>query len=106
VLGGEKRTTVTTEDGFSSRSRDRASLPDRMLAGLSRFKGRVLLIISGNDLTAQEFSNLVSGSQEWQKLLASPRVSRFDLPEATHTFSRREWRDQVALWTKEWVQSW
>lgn len=104
VLGGKQRTAATIEKGFSSL--DRVPLPERMLAGLSRFKGRVLLIISGNDLTAQEFSNLVNGSREWQKLLASPRVSRLDLPEATHTFSRREWRDQVAAWTKEWIQSW
>jgi uncharacterized protein len=88
------------------RSCDLAPLPERMFYGLSRFKGKVLLIISGNDLTAQEFSDLVKGSREWQKLLVSPRVSRLDLPGANHTFSRREWRDQVAVWTKEWVQSW
>ena len=25
---------------------------------------------------------------------------------ADHTFSRREWRDQVANWTTDWVRSW
>lgn len=83
-----------------------AGLPQRMFDGFSRFSGKLLLIISGNDLTAQEFSDLVKGSREWQELLSSPRVSRLDLPEANHTFSRREWRDQVAIWTKEWIQSW
>ena len=85
---------------------DRAPLPQRMLTGLSRFEGRLLLITSGNDLTAQEFLDVVQASPEWQKLLASPHVSRLDLPQATHTFSRREWRDQVAIWTKEWIRSW
>jgi ABC-type amino acid transport substrate-binding protein len=77
-----------------------------MLTGLSRFEGRLLLITSGNDLTAQEFLDVVQASPEWQKLLASPLVSRLDLPLANHTFSRREWRDQVASWTKEWIRSW
>ncbi|SEP35935.1 hydrolase 1, exosortase A system-associated [Nitrosovibrio sp. Nv6] len=79
-------------------------LPERMYHALSRFKGEVLLIISGRDLTAQEFSDLVQDSPEWQKLLASPQVSRLNLLEANHTFSRREWRDQVAVWTTEWIQ--
>ena len=91
---GEPRTTVPLP------------LPERMLAGLSRFNGKTLLILSGNDLTAQEFSDVVKGSDEWQRILASPDVSRQDLPEANHTFSRREWKDQVTTWTNGWLQSW
>jgi exosortase A-associated hydrolase 1 len=83
-----------------------ALLPERMFYGLSRFNGRVLLIISGNDLTAQEFSDMVKDSCEWRELLGSPRVSRHDLPEADHTFSRRQWHDQIANWTTAWIQSW
>jgi hypothetical protein len=82
------------------------SLPERMLAGLGRFNGKILLILSGNDLTAQEFSDMVKSSAEWQRLLASPDVLRQDLPEANHTFSRREWKDQVVIWTDGWLQSW
>jgi hypothetical protein len=29
-----------------------------------------------------------------------------DLPEADHTFSRREWRDQIVGWTASWAKSW
>jgi exosortase A-associated hydrolase 1 len=105
VLKG-KKSTVAITNMEEIKSCDRAPLPERMFTGLSRFGGRLLLITSGNDLTAQEFLDVVNGSPEWQKLLASPRVSRLDLPGATHTFSRREWRDQVAVWTKEWIQSW
>jgi len=85
---------------------DSVSLPERMFQGLERFQGKVLLILSSNDLTAQEFSNLVKGSRKWKKLLASPRFSHFSLLEANHTFSRREWRDQIARWTREWLHSW
>ena len=81
-----------------------AALPERMEAGLQRFQGAVLLVLSGNDLVAQEFKSLVDGSPRWRKLLAMGRVSRRDLPEANHTFARREWRDQVARWTEEWVR--
>jgi exosortase A-associated hydrolase 1 len=83
-----------------------AALPQRMLAGLQRFPGRVLLIISGKDLTAQEFLDLTAASKPWQKLLAAPRVRRHTLPDADHTFSRAAWRDEVALVTAAWVRSW
>ena len=83
-----------------------ANLPERMLEGLSHFKGKILLILSGNDFTAKEFSDLVNVSPRWQRLLESPRVSHQNLPEANHTFSQRRWREQVAVWTSKWVRSW
>jgi hypothetical protein len=64
----------------------------------------VLLILSGNDLTAQEFKSVVKESSGWQELLAAERVTRHDLPEANHTFARRDWRDQVARWTEAWIR--
>ena len=82
------------------------TLPERMSDALARFDGKVLLILSGNDLTAQEFKGVVLGSTRWRGLLDSPRVTRRELPQANHTFSTREWRDQVALWTADWVRSW
>jgi exosortase A-associated hydrolase 1 len=83
-----------------------APLPDRMLAGLANFKGKVLLILSGRDLTAQEFSGLAKASGQWQGLLGATRVTRRALDEADHTFSRRVWRDQVSAWTGDWIKSW
>ncbi|WP_229426989.1 hydrolase 1, exosortase A system-associated [Massilia atriviolacea] len=83
-----------------------ASLPERMQAGLARFRGKVLLIISGADLTAQEFLDTAAGSDAWQALLAAPRVSRQTLAEADHTFSRRVWKEQVLHWTGDWLRSW
>ncbi len=77
-----------------------------MQEGFTRFKGRVLLIMSGNDLTAKEFSDLVSGSAAWKKLLAAPRVRQCELKDANHTFSQDIWRREVASRTAEWVGSW
>jgi exosortase A-associated hydrolase 1 len=85
---------------------DCTPLPERMLAGMTKFKGKVLLILSGRDLTAQEFSDLAKGSTQWQRLLGASHVTRRALEEADHTFSRRAWRDQVSGWTGEWVKSW
>ncbi len=80
-------------------------LPERMAAGWRRFSGPILLILSGDDLTAAEFRDVAAQSPAWQGLLDAPRVTRRELPEANHTFSRRIWRDQVADWTRDWISS-
>jgi exosortase A-associated hydrolase 1 len=80
--------------------------PERMLEGLARFRGRVLIILSGNDLTAAEFRDLVEASSRWRGLLARDTVTRRELPRATHTFSSHEWRAQVSTWTTEWLATW
>ncbi|QYF95073.1 hydrolase 1, exosortase A system-associated [Massilia sp. PAMC28688] len=82
------------------------ALPDRMHDRLGRFTGRVLVMLSGADLTAQEFDGLPRASPKWSALMAAPRITRKMLPRADHTCSRREWKDQVALWTAEWLRSW
>jgi exosortase A-associated hydrolase 1 len=82
------------------------ALPERMAEGLARFKGQVLLILSGNDLTAKEFSDAAASSRRWRRLLESPRVAQQRLAGANHTFSRLDWRDQVARWTSAWLPTW
>ena len=101
-----KRNRGAAPTGTVHASRGLTSLPERMFYGLDRFTGRVLLILSGNDLTAREFQDVIEGSRQWQKLIRPPRVSRHALPAASHTFSRREWRDQIGKWTTEWMHSW
>jgi exosortase A-associated hydrolase 1 len=109
LLGAASGRQVTAGDAGSAPS-DRASavppLPQRMHDSLAAFQGKVLLILSGADLTAQEFKDTVQASRPWQKLLDAPRVTRHELAQADHTFSRRAWRDQVADWTGEWMRSW
>jgi exosortase A-associated hydrolase 1 len=83
-----------------------ASLPERLLAGLDRFDGRVLVMLSGADLTAQEFDGQASASAGWRRLLEAPRVTRHRIEQADHTCSRRIWQDQVADWTRDWIRSW
>jgi exosortase A-associated hydrolase 1 len=80
-------------------------LPERLKSGLEKFRHPVLLILSGRDLTADEFRDLLGRDRTWRRLIRSPRVTRRDLAEADHTFSSRSWRDQVAAWTLEWVRN-
>ena len=81
------------------------SLPEQMLSGFSRFQGRTLIIISGADLTGRAFSDMAA-SPAWRKQMRRQQVSRHTLPQADHTFSRPDWRDQVAQWTADWLRRW
>lgn len=81
------------------------SLPDRMAAGLRAFSGPALFIISGRDLTAQEFMDVVKGDPEWQALMDTDRVTVQHLNQADHTFSRREWQETTEGWTANWIKN-
>jgi len=88
-----------------SQSNEQLSLPERMLAGLKAYNGDIMLILSGNDLVAEEFKNLVNESADWKSALASTRTKTVSLSEANHTFSSVKWRDQVETWTLEWLEA-
>jgi uncharacterized protein len=100
------QTLRTARGGAVRQSSDSVDLPQRMLAGLQRFRGYVLVILSGDDITANEFRDVTQRSSSWQHSLAEERITRRDLPGANHTFSRREWRDQVSRWTAQWLGAW
>lgn len=94
------------EDGASQATASGpGSLPDRMAAGLARFRGPVLFVLSGNDYTAKEFMDVARASKRWITALAGCKVAWKELPEADHTFSTAAHRDQVAAWTLAWVQA-
>ena len=77
----------------------------RMARGLAGFRGRLLLIMAENDLTAQEFLQYTAASPAWRGLLGGANVSRVDVPQADHTFSSRAWRQQVEDATIAWLQN-
>jgi hypothetical protein len=83
-----------------------AALPERMRDGLARFDGRILFMLCGADLTAQEFGDVADGDTLWRRLMAERRVTRFLLPGADHTCSQRAWHEQVVGWTCEWMHDW
>lgn len=87
-----------------ARTTSAASLPQRLHTALAAYRGPVLLMLSGADLTAQEFAGLADTAPEWRALLAAPRVTVRRLAGADHTCSRPAWQDQVAHWSSEWVR--
>ncbi|MES2739984.1 MAG: hydrolase 1, exosortase A system-associated [Pseudomonadota bacterium] len=103
-----KGATADAASGASARASQAegaADPPARMLAGLSRFTGRTLIILSGEDLTAREFADVL-GSPGWRQLARSPRLRQTRLPGANHTFARAAWRDEVARLSAEWIAAW
>jgi len=80
-----------------------ASLPERLRRALEAFGGRTLVVLSGRDLTAGEFRD-VARAPEWRRVLAGPGVTQFTLEAADHTFSRRQWRDEVARLCVDWLR--
>jgi exosortase A-associated hydrolase 1 len=78
----------------------------KMAAGLRSFAGPALLVLSGNDLTAKEFIDRSTQDPQWREALARPNVSRVDLPQADHTFSRHAWHAEVERATLAWLSTW
>ena len=82
-----------------------AAFVTRMLEGLESFGGKVLVLLSGDDMTAAEFKDVVAGSPRWARALERAAVTRRDLPQADHTFSTAAWRDEAAVCTERWLES-
>lgn len=81
-------------------------LPERMLAGLRRFNGPIMLVLSGRDLIAREFDELLRDSTDWQTELRRGRITRHDFVDADHTFSSAADRNQVVSWGLDWLRRW
>lgn len=91
---------------MDSKTTHSTDFPARMREGLKQFSGNILLVLSENDFVATEFKNVVKNSRAWRNLLKRSTVTRLDIAQATHTFSRSDWRDQVANATKDWMAQW
>jgi hypothetical protein len=76
---------------------------ERMLAGARAFRGRTLVVLSGADTVAAEFSALIERQPGWSDSFTRDGVSVLRIEAANHTFSRREWRDQVAVRSADFV---
>jgi exosortase A-associated hydrolase 1 len=83
----------------------RVSFQQRMLEGLWNLRAPILLAISGRDLTAAEFLGAVNASAEWARAVRAAKLTRYDLPDADHTCSRRVWRDDLAAEILRWIRS-
>ena len=76
---------------------------DAMHQGLSKFDGYVSLILSGNDMTADEFRSLTKQSKQWKALLGRKGVTPTIFEDSNHTFSSARWRKEVELATLKFL---
>jgi len=77
---------------------------DRMLAGLYAFKGRTQILLSGQDLVAQEFIQLKKSDKAWAKACAQNSVQQISIEKANHTFSSTVWRAEAEAHTLAWLR--
>ena len=80
-----------------------SELPERFYQSLKAFTKPVLLILSGNDLTAAEFLDVINGDKRWRKLIKSKNFQQKTLPDADHTFSKKQSMDDVIGFTHDFV---
>ena len=88
---------------ISKNKNEKLPFQERMKTGFLNFTGKILFIISGNDLTAAEFTDMVSSSKIWKKKFKDNNIERYDIKNADHTFSKKQWKDQVSESTINWL---
>ncbi len=76
---------IDTQDNFVT----------KMLQGLNQFSGKCDLLLSGNDLTADEFKLLVKSNKHWREVTARATINLKIINQADHTFSQRDKKSQL-----------
>ena len=75
-----------------------------MAVAIAAFRGRMLLILSGRDVTAKEFIEYAQADPYWRDTIDRRNIERHEVKDADHTFSTGEWRTQVETLTVEWIK--
>ncbi|PKB20291.1 hydrolase 1, exosortase A system-associated [Janthinobacterium sp. 64] len=77
-----------------------------LLRALTQFQGKVLLILSGDDLGAREWQALLRGDAAWRAVAARAQWTQAQVDGANHTFASAAWRGEVEQLCARWLQSW
>lgn len=67
----------------------------KMRQGLSQFSGKCDLLLSGDDLTADEFKFLVKSNKQWREVMARDTINLKIINQADHTFSQQNTKQQL-----------
>ncbi len=81
------RRSVIKHQGHTSSPR--LPFQQAMAQAWRRFNGRILLVLSGKDLTAREFDDYSKASNAWLGASTHAGLHRVDLPDADHTLSQK-----------------
>jgi exosortase A-associated hydrolase 1 len=73
--------------------------------GLSSFKGNICLILSGKDLVADEFKQVLEQNEWLKEQENSSKTVVHYVDAADHTFSSKQWKSKVERITAEFVNS-
>ena len=107
VLLNRKALIVTSDTNSALKHRPRrdleAPLIVQMQSALLAFQGKVLLVLSGRDLTAQEFEQQASAHPEFKEWLQRETVSIERFAQADHTFSRHQWKRALEDLSADWL---
>jgi len=76
----------------------------QMEDALAKYRGKLLLVLSGRDLTAIEFKESINRSPRMQKILSSTSVEKCEIPDADHTFSIKESKQKLTDIVIQWLQ--
>lgn len=82
----------------------RGPFVSRMLQGVVTFRGPLLFLISRQDLTAGEFTDLCKDDRMWKLAMNDESVETVVLDGADHTLSSRERLDYVNSYIVDWAK--
>ncbi|GAA0369716.1 hydrolase 1, exosortase A system-associated [Bowmanella denitrificans] len=108
VMGKVKLTKSINEakqfaqDSLKNTEQSETDYQHRMLVGAKKYNGKVCLIISGKDLTAQEFMQQANSDKEWKRFVTA-KCQVHKLAEADHTFSSAQSKKQVEQLTVDFI---
>ncbi|MEZ5503645.1 MAG: hydrolase 1, exosortase A system-associated [Halioglobus sp.] len=88
----------------SSRKSSSGSFVTAMLDGLLHFRHGVLIVLGEADLTAREFSTMISHDALWKAAISGPAIRIRTVKSADHTFSKKPWKEEVSQLTIDWLQ--
>ena len=85
-------------------ARSQPKYVEDMLQSLRKYCGNVLVVLSANDLTANEFRDLTAADPNWKGLLERKNFVKMSFPGADHTLSERRDLDAVTGAIKDWLR--
>ena len=101
-LTGYLKMFLRSAFSWGSSNTDPQSYVRRMLSGARGFDGPLYIVLSGQDLVAQQFQQLATIDRSWKALMEKPGVRVAKIPGADHTFSvskeRRAFEQIMLAW--------
>ncbi|PVX36321.1 hydrolase 1, exosortase A system-associated [Janthinobacterium sp. 78] len=104
-LASLRQVVAATQAQTQEAQEDDAPAP-ALLRALRQFQGKVLLILSGDDLGAREWQTLLHGDGAWRAVAARAQWTQAQIDGANHTFASAAWRGEVEQLCIQWLQSW